>query len=204
MVSITALGTSQVLGKYQHLFFFSPLVFRHIIWVSFLCLHSSKMNALTHDRCPSPINMGKSNMMCELAPVPRMPQREVNTCLRIASPFPPELKWYPRQEEPACLQLCLNLPAPVTFGQLGCFERQGEYTVFLSIHSLPFVTLAHETKELNAKLQMRNRASALHRCQAGVAKRGVLKSIKTSVSQNLGDGIVSLGEPILLIYQALA
>lgn len=78
--------------------FFSPLVFRHIIWVSFLCLHSSKMNALTHDRCPSPINMGKSNMMCELAPVPRMPQREVDTCLRITNPFPPKPKWYPRQE----------------------------------------------------------------------------------------------------------
>lgn len=66
------------------------------------------------------------------------------------------------------------------------------------------MTLAHETKELNAKLQMGNWASALHRCQAGVAERDVSKSLKTSISQNLGDGIVSLGELMPLVYQALA
>lgn len=82
------------------------------------------------------------------------------------------------------MQFWLNLPATVFLRQLGCFKRQGENNVFLSIHSLPFVTLAHETKELNAKLQMGSWAIALHRCQACVAKSGVLKNVKTSINQN--------------------
>lgn len=57
--------------------------------------------------------------------------------------------------------------------------------MFPSLRSLPFVTLAHKTKELNAKLQMGNWASALHRCRDYAAKSGVLKTIKTSINQNL-------------------
>ena len=65
------------------------------------------------------------------------------------------------RKEPACLRLWLNLSPQWLLGSWGVLKRQGEYTVFLSIYSLPFVTLAHETKELNAKLQMGNWASAL-------------------------------------------
>lgn len=57
--------------------------------------------------------------------------------------------------------------------------------MLLSTHSLPFVTLARETKELNAKLQTGSWAGALHRCRACEARSGVLKTIKTSINQNL-------------------
>lgn len=47
----------------------------------------------------------------------------------------------------------------------------------MSIHSRPFVTLAHETKELNAKLQMGSWDSAFHRWRGRTAKNGILKNI---------------------------
>lgn len=73
-LSTAAPGTTQVPGRCQCLFV-AP-VFRHIPRGSSLCLLSSKMNALTSDHSPAPVNTGKPDVICELAPAPRTPCTE--------------------------------------------------------------------------------------------------------------------------------
>lgn len=74
LLSTAAPGTTQVPGRCQCLFV-AP-VFRHIPLGSSLCLLSSKMNALTSDHSPAPVNTGKPDVICELAPAPRTPRTE--------------------------------------------------------------------------------------------------------------------------------
>lgn len=101
-------------------------------------------------------------MICELVTAPWMPQREANTCLRVASPFLPKPRVAHSKQEAAYLQFWLSLPERLSWW-LECFKRQGQ-NVIVSIRSLPCVALAHETKELNAKLHMGSWDSVLHRC----------------------------------------